>query len=66
MKYVSTNVTLTSILTAPVTIKPRNGKPYTTTVGNDGIKHLPKVSDVKDENAVKAFKAIGNAYDFSN
>ena len=64
MTYKSTNAILSAILTAPVTIKPKNGTPYTTTVGEDGIKHLPKPSDIANETAVKAFKAVGNAYDF--
>lgn len=64
MTYTSMNAILSAILSAPVTIKPKQGTPYTTTVGEDGVKHLPKVSDVKDENAVKALKAIGNAYGF--
>lgn len=64
MTYTSKNLALSAILTAPVTIKPKNSTPYTTTVGEDGIKHLPKPSDIADDTAVKAFKAIGNAYDF--
>lgn len=64
MTYTTTNATLAAILSASVTIKPKNGESYTTTVGEDGVKHLPKVSEIKDESAVKAFKAIGNAYDF--
>lgn len=64
MTYTSTNAILSAILTTPVTIKPKNSTPYTTTVGEDGIKHLPKPSDIADDTAVKAFKVIGNAYDF--
>lgn len=64
MTYASVNAILSAILSAPVTIKPKNGTPYTVTVGEDGIKHLPKPSDIKDNNAAKAFKALGNAYDF--
>lgn len=64
MTYTSANAILSAILSAEVAIKPKNSAPYTTTVGKDGVKHLPKPSDIGNDTAVKAFKAIGNAYDF--
>jgi len=65
MTYTTTNIVLSAILSASVEIKPKTAPAYTTTVGKDGIAHLPKVSAIADENAIKAFKAIGNAYDFT-
>ena len=63
-----TNTTFTAILNAKVTFKKKNSEgkfdQYTSTVLQDNFAHVPNVNDIDDENAKKAFNALGNVFKY--